>query len=107
MREAAARAAAEKAAMADASTLVCVDHRAVEENMVACDSILVKLSARVLCALLVPSAGSITYCYYYYCYYYYYYYYYAPWSIPPSGVAREPSCPGGALSYLLPVSCCS
>ncbi len=26
-----------------------------------------------------------------------------PWSIPPSGVARESSGPGGPLSYLLPV----
>ena len=26
-----------------------------------------------------------------------------PWSVPPSGAAREPSGPGGALSYLLPV----
>ena len=24
-----------------------------------------------------------------------------PWSVPPSGAAREPSGPGGALSYLL------
>ena len=28
-----------------------------------------------------------------------------PWSIPPSGVARESSGPGGPLSYLLPVTC--
>ena len=26
-----------------------------------------------------------------------------PWSIPPSGVARESSSPGGPLSYLFPV----
>ena len=29
-----------------------------------------------------------------------------PWSIPPTGVARESSGPGGPLSYLLPVTCC-
>ena len=26
-----------------------------------------------------------------------------PWSVPPSGVARESSDTGGALSYLVPV----